>query len=290
MELQVAPVTDDSQVYVSRRIQGAEAEHAAVDSQLGQEVLAESRRQRRRIVRGVTALLTSWAMLYVFLWLYETIGLTLGWILPEGVIGPFLFASFLGSMALCAYFSLPSERQKQSLRELAKSADVSAIGPIVEMVREIQPRHTRRALRAALAELAPRLKESDMQLLTTVQRRKIHHLLHDSIIYDRDPAFAITLLKGMEQIGDEQTVRTIGKAMSRAGRGEKWKRIRAAANEAIAVIEVRLARIKSPSILLRPAEAEGADLTLLRPAGEGQAYATELLLRASAEGKTVTIE
>lgn len=284
-QLQVIHEQTAPQTYRSEA-QAESGLETAGDSTLARWVVSESRRKRRNILRGVTGLLTSWAMLYVFLWLFENVGLNQGWMLPEGVIGPFLFASFLGSMALCAYFSLPSHRQQESLRELARCTDVSVIGPLVDMIREIQPRHTRTALRKTLAALAPRLKESDILLLTTSQRRKLHHLLHDAIIYDRDPAFAISLLKGLEQIGDEQTARAIGKAMTMAGRGEKWKRLRAAADDALAVINARLSRRKSPSVLLRPAEAVDADTNLLRPAGENGARTAESLLRAAASNTT----
>jgi hypothetical protein len=251
------------------------------DSELAREVLAVARKQRRRILRGVSALLTSWALLYGFLWMFETVGVHKGWFLPEGVIGPFLGISFLGSMALCALFALPGKQQRDRLKKLARTADLSAIGPIVEMVREIQPRGTRAALREALAELVPRLKETDMLLLTTSQRTKLHHLLHDAATHDRDPSFAISLLKGLEQIGDEQTVRAIGKVMAMSGRGEKWSRLRKAAEEALEVITVRIERRKSPSVLLRAAAPEQPESALLRPASSGSAAQAAALLRSA---------
>jgi hypothetical protein len=48
--------------------------------------------------------------------------------------------------------------------------------------------------------------------------------------------------------------------------------------------------MKSPSVLLRPAEAVTADANLLRPAGESGAHATESLLRVATEGTTTDIE
>jgi hypothetical protein len=287
-QVHLAQEQDSTQVY--RAEERIEAQETVADATLAKEVLAASRRQRRRILRGVSALLTSWLALYIFLYLFESVGLYSGWLLPEGLIAPFLGTSFLGSMALCALFSMPGRKQKERIRELARTADVNAIGPMIELLSEIQPRHTRAALRDALTELLPRLKESDSLLPLSRQRAKLHRILEDAYWYHdvHNPAFVVAILRAMGQIGDERSLKVVRQLAGMRARKESRKQIREAAAEALDLIELRIERRNSPSVLLRAADYESTDATLLRPMAESGREPAALLLRTASDEQPAT--
>jgi hypothetical protein len=74
----------------------------------------------------------------------------------------------------------------------------------------------------------------------------------------------IAVLKAMEKIGDERSLKYVRRLASMSNRvtGERG-RVRDAARASLSVIEAWLARSKSPSMLLRPSAA-GENETLLR--------------------------
>lgn len=146
--------------------------------------------------------------------------------------------------------AMPSARSR-ALAMLAEQQDVRSIGPLLEAL-EVFPEAKREAILVLLITLLPRLTPSDAALLNRTQRRKLYTdlILEDP---DRNESYLQAVLKGIEQIGEEEALYWVRRLVQRGATTPGQSRIWEAASACLLRLEARLERRNDQTCLLRAA-------------------------------------
>lgn len=174
-------------------------------------------------------------------------------------------------------------RWKRTTDELAKSADVRAVGPLVE---GLTMAYQSNIARDALLPLLPRLKADDAHLLGAEHRRILNQVLgRPTLLQKQNVPLVLAILKAYEQVGDSEAIPIVERLAAGKGYAAKSFRVREAARACLEFLRPRAEREVAQQTLLRAASV--SDRTsdgLLHPVLEPSPAAQEQLLRASEEG------
>jgi hypothetical protein len=181
-------------------------------------------------------------------------------------------------------------KQTEAAEELAKSNDMSAVGPLVEAL-EWPDAQTKDIALTALTRLLPRMRASDANLLNDRQRQSLYNMLFMSKAR-RNPEFTLALLKALEQVGDgaaipyvENLANASPSPLALRTFSTVERRIKKAAAACLPYLEARAGQVDASRQLLRAANAADVHTpaeSLLRPATHLANADPSQLLRASA--------
>jgi hypothetical protein len=195
----------------------------------------------------------------------------------------------LGLAALCVWLAAPTKTLRLAVRELTGYyADLVAAGPLIDAL-GIEDRETGAAVRSALAELLPRLRPADVQLLSHRHLLSLHRVLNRNVRTGRhkDADFVIAVIRAVEKIGGDQSLLHLERLAHSGGRSPDQVRIREAAHAALPRLRDRLDPKSSKNLLLRPSLFPGtAAELLLRPACASATSDAGSLLRAGQQTET----
>lgn len=212
---------------------------------------------------GVPAFINIYLNLYDSYWHYVAI-----------LLGPLLVVSFIKwSKIDVNRLRYASTLHKNAANLLAKFEDERAVGPLIEGL----DFGDRNAIKTALKRLLPRLKATDASLLNAKQRARLYLELKWSREYEWNPfvdtEFIATILKALEQIGDETALPYV----KRLARSSHRQPIRQAAQECLPFLQQRLENIGT---LLRAADVPDTHIdTLLHPVQNTSEADPQTLLR-----------
>jgi hypothetical protein len=185
-----------------------------------------------------------------------------------------------GSIPLCILLSLPSGPNRLMLARIARQADVSAAGPLIELVEEIQLDDTRNVLRRALIKLLPRVEECH------VNSRQLHKLnsaldaASKTLPSELQARYCIAILKAITHIGDECSLFVVRKLATQTTDNVRRARIQAAAAECLPNLESRISSCRTPGNLLHALDCAPSSERLLLPVGSSLPDAESTLLRS----------
>lgn len=222
-------------------------------------------RLKRRLFR-TSATIRIFAGYYALIWLgleftHHLRGLA---ILPIHLLN--LVALVIASLANASLY------QKNLVASLHKWGDIAAVGPLAATlgVQKID----RNVVLDALTRLLPKMRASDVRLLTPGQRASLYATMKSKP--EANPEFLIVLLKALEQIGDDAAIPHVERLAHIKPGGDKTDRVREAALACLPTIQERVRHLHEESVLLRPA---GVGDELLRPVSAAAEVRPELLLR-----------
>ena len=176
------------------------------------------------------------------------------------------------------------ENWKSTQRTIAKIEamdDVRLIGSLMEML-DIDSVPVRNAAKARLAQLLPRLKASDTELITSLQRKRLHSFLAEHLCNfayrdvrelgakgtrQRETDFQIAILEAYEKIGDAACLPAV-RSLARATVHSKSVplEVSEAARRCLVFLEPLAAQERASKQLLRASTAPAVlPDTLLRP-------------------------
>ena len=168
----------------------------------------------------------------------------------------------------------PTKMQRRAAQELAKFDDARVIGPLVEGLALDDP-YTRGIAAAGLRRLLPRVRASDSGLIGKDHLQRLYRLLGQD-----DLNLVVAILRGLEQVGDEEAIPYVQKLAHRPAMSDAERRVRAAANECLPALRERLGREGAGGLLLRAARSPESEVeSLLRPAAQSAAAVSDSLLR-----------
>ena len=134
----------------------------------------------------------------------------------------------------------------------------------------------------ALKRMLPRLRADQGRLLNITQRQRLYAFLET---HSREQELMLTILKALEQIGDQNAIPSVhnyASYLSARSRFAHYRRKEAAqrkaADECLLFLRQQKSQSQQAQTLLRPSDASvHAPETLLRPAAEGSTLPQELL-------------
>ena len=187
-----------------------------------------------------------------------------------------LVMSAIAAMGIGCWKSVLTDDVKTAGSRLSESDDIRVVGPLADMLSWPDPRYWEIAAKG-LERLLPRLKASDSHILAESQRKAIYEkmTMRNAARHDR---FLISVLRALEQIGDETAIPHVARLANTTSRGPAEQRVAAAAKECLDTLSDLLGRGHIPHRLLRPVEI--SEEGLLRPARNDET-SPQLLLRES---------
>ncbi|MEP6756138.1 MAG: hypothetical protein ABJA67_11610 [Chthonomonadales bacterium] len=189
----------------------------------------------------------------------------------------FMFFFFAGVFAVPYLIARSSKAMNESLRKIANTDDLNALGPLIDCSNSVMSRSAMKMVRKRISALLPMLKYSDRYLLTKGQRATLRSrlsLISHPTLPDGEEQY-LALLIALSQIGDETDLAVVRRLAVIKMPLPAIRRISQAAAECAEMIEARLEANRDSDRLLRPA-AEPLD-NLLRPATSGIVEAHALL-------------
>lgn len=194
-----------------------------------------------------------------------------GWI-------PVVQTAALATLGLTSFAIFVVRRQlcDSRLKQIAAMEDVRAVGPLLDVMESSQEMWeyddpSRRAIKAALIRLLPRLKLSDVSWLTDAQRttltRTLYYCTHPKYPWHYDPDLAVALLSAMEQAGASDALEYVKRLAAMPGADPQRKRVREAAQSCVPFLETRANEWKAKKTLLRASQPTIEPKQLLRPLG-----------------------
>lgn len=161
----------------------------------------------------------------------------------------------------------------KSTREIAWLEDVRSVGALAEAL-DIDERAFAIQVELALAKLLPRLQASDASLLNERQRLCLYRCLTTQNA-NKKREFTLTVLKAVEQIGDEKAIPYVEKLLPVLPQP---------AEQCLSSLRIHAEEQRASSMLLRASsETMCSTDTLLRPANETASTKPQQLLRAATE-------
>ncbi len=192
-----------------------------------------------------------------------------------------MFNGFFGLIAVAAAFSQP---YKTAALKLAKYDDVAGVAPLIDAL-EISDMKIQSAVREGLTPSLKRLRASDSHLIGPSQRRVLRAQLSSQPgrkTREKMAPFIVSILKALEQVGDESFLGVVQEISSGRGFGVAPE-VREAAEDCLPALMQRIENERLSHGLLRASCANlvGDPNALLRPAESSDLTQPEELLRAS---------
>jgi hypothetical protein len=162
------------------------------------------------------------------------------------------------------------------LHRITTLDDVRMVGPLLDVLESSQQMWeyddpSRRAIKATLTRLLPRLQVSDIAWLTADQRAAISRLLyystHRNYPWHFDDDLALACLKALEQVGGSQALPYVEELSRVEGRHETRQRIRQAALECLPFLRERDRAEQAAQTLMRASQIPIDPQVLVRPMG-----------------------
>ena len=197
---------------------------------------------------------------------------------PWQLFQAFTWVGVFGSAGLASQF------QKNATQVIAKFNDKRYIPELIEALSYKDKEVTSVAL-GALCTLLPTLAASDAELLSTEHRKALHGFLTPS---SKEPALTRSILKALEQVGDERDLPVVRKLAASAGTNSRENEAVQTAIECLPFVEQRAESNRAASTLLR-ASASTPNSELLRPASESAESKPHTLLRPADSADSVPI-
>lgn len=263
--------------------QGSQADGVSV--QTANELLAQTMRQlvseapaRKRLRQRCVALCLG------------ATGVTAG----SGLLGA--FTNNLGWMALGQVSALLTlivtlltvllimgQLRDRRLRQITDLDDVHAIGPLLDLMESSQEMWeyddpSRRAIKAALVRLLPRLRASDASWMTEAQRaalaRTLYYCTHKKYPWHYHPDLAVALLAALEQVGDSDALDYVRELAHMSPSKADRRRIQEAALSCIPFLQERAREKQAVQTLLRASQESIDPNMLMRPLGAAELKTT----------------
>ena len=171
-------------------------------------------------------------------------------------------------------------QQVRLAAKLGSVDNVEAVGPLAEMVAWPDERIRSMAI-AALTRLLPRMRSSDTQLLSPVQRSILYSCLTPANAR-RYAEFQIALLSALEQVGDTDALPFVQSLAGERPSTLRERQVVEAANACLPYLEGCAHQNRNTQILLRPISDTVLDANLLRPARTQIDINPDLLVRTAA--------
>jgi hypothetical protein len=218
-------------------------------------------------------LLASWGVIVPYL-LYQVVNQIVAGNLPLTL----LFAALAGGASQAHRFALTPQQMKLASK-LGSVDNLEAVGPLAEMTAWPDARLRSMAI-AALTRLLPRLKSSDTQLLSVVQRTILYDWL--KLEHSRSHAeFQVAMLTALEQIGDLAAVPRVQALAVEVPLNVRQKRVVEAARNCLPYLAGCAHQNRQSQVLLRAISDDSADASLLRPAPQFTDLHPERLVRVA---------
>lgn len=158
------------------------------------------------------------------------------WIVVFAFLLPFfypLIASVLG---------MPDRRHQGIMQVLSQIEDKRAIGPLVELLYS-RDKSLREAAETTLKRLLPPIRATNADLMTDIQMRKLFVRLDVAAspsTRDREADLLVTILQAAGQVAEHSTLNLVYTLVHSEAATRNELRVREAAKEALALMEVRL--------------------------------------------------
>ena len=189
---------------------------------------------------------------------------------PWQLFQAFSYMGIFGSIGAASQF------QRSATEVIAQFDDVRFVPDLVDAL-GYSDKHMNDVSRAALTNLLPRLTASDVELLNSEQRKLLHRWF---TITNKEYAFLLAILKGLEQVGDERDLPTVRKLAETDAVNHRLKEVYEAARQCLPYVEQRAEQNRIASTLLRAASSDLEDTgSLLRPASSSAGIDSNGLLR-----------
>jgi hypothetical protein len=171
-----------------------------------------------------------------------------------------------------------SFEQSNLIRKLADARDPSSIGPLAEALEWPDARTQDIAIRT-LTVLLRRARASDAPRISAAQRACLYRRLKwSSVRKPRERELMLSLLKALEQIGDQAAIPYVMALLENTGQTSDQKKVIEAARQCLPYLQQNAEQINYRSTLLRPSSAAAASPeTLLRSAAASETPAEQLL-------------
>lgn len=192
---------------------------------------------------------------------------------------PFMIVSSLGWIASSA------TRSRWSLASvIAQADDPRFIGPALDFLAQTSDDNVKKSVRSALKNLLPQMRADQAEALTPEQRRAL--LIPLTLPYD-DIELTLSVLKTLEQVGDEKAIPVVKKLTEEGAATCNMRSVKQAAMECLPSLKERAENAQQAQTLLRASDATVAVASdvLLRPAmANADDTPPEQLLRAAPTG------
>jgi|SRR5579871_626403 len=211
-----------------------------------------------------------------------------------------LVAVLLGASAVLFSSAVTAKpRFRRDVWNLARKYDLRSVGSLVDAL-GMEDGRSRQMVMESLIYLLPRLKSSDVSLLSASQQAKLRQIISvpvESPLFknvedlfrptaERMVQFRIAILKAFEQVGDSKALPIVERLARSKARTPAEKRIQAAARECLPFLQARVAQETAPLTLLRASHrSQAGSESLVRPALQNPSTDPQELLRA---GETAT--
>ncbi len=169
---------------------------------------------------------------------------------------------------------------------LSEICGVKAIGILVDSASMNITNDQAKAIYSTLIPLFQQLNASNVHLLTAADRQAIYSNLEMELINDVEPPesipFKLAVLKGLEQVGDKESIFVVRRLAEMKGRRPRQRVVRDAAQNCLEYLEIHINDHTEKMTLLRGSSPEAASPeTLLRPATSSDVTHSDELLRPS---------
>lgn len=270
---------EEARGYLTRepdREQGAETERAfgqtAHDSlaQIMQQLVSESP-ARKQLRQRCVALCFGATGVTAVSGLLGALTNNLGWM----ALGQMSALATLG-VTSATLILVRRQLRDRRLRQIADLDDVHAIGPLLDLMENSQEMWeyddpSRRAIKAALVRLLPRLQASDAGWMTDAQRaalaRTLYYCTHGKYPWHYNPDLAVALLAALEQVGDSDALDYVRELAHMSASKPDRKRIRDAALSCVPFLQEREREKQAMQTLLRASQESIDPNVLMRPLG-----------------------
>jgi hypothetical protein len=186
-----------------------------------------------------------------------------------------------GVVAIAATAFLTMVRGRRDLPHLIEQEGERAAEPLIERL-DISYGAERAEVVRSLTALLDRLADSPDAVLSSLQPRRLNEMLH-APEFGRDEPLRVAVLRAVERIGDEESLRLV-RALA-IGNGDTWpeQRVRDTARAVLPGLTERVTRLRCGAHLLRPSDNRSAPAELLRGSQSATATDPDVLLRAPGE-------
>lgn len=253
-ETEAAPET----VYTPRTIPQAELKTPQTQVARNTQDVHESLAKMKQEVRHHT--IQSWSI---------TLGMGACALLPNWFLSHFtpnIASYFLWTdlLVLIALFILRLKvfraKPNWNPEELAQIVGVEAVGTLIDLLSIPGANRNFLPLTATLSTLLPQRKAEEGNLLTAEQRRVLYRTLYygssDSTPSVGIQQYLLAILKAMEQIGDAEALRIVTLLANGKADTVLQKELKAAAQQSLPLLQVRLAQLDAGRTLLRGSSPE----------------------------------
>ena len=162
------------------------------------------------------------------------------------------------------YMFVPKRGRRSVARLISHSSDIYLLGPTISMIGKSNDSEVQRLCRLALNQQLPKVSSGHANLLTYAQKKILLQILKTPF---EDLGLTISILKALEQIGDESAIPTVEKLThyNSSMNEDRAIRIQKAAEECLVYLRQNSERTKISSTLLRASSEPCSPDSLLRP-------------------------